>query len=477
MKLQPKTLLIMVIVLVIIAAVFDYQPLWGKISSANPWHLGLDLAGGSYLVYNIDLSKVAISDQASTINGLRDMIERRVNLFGVSEPRVYTEQSGNETHLVVELAGIKDINTAIKQIGLTPYLEFMTISTTSVNSNSISLNSFNSSSSSNTTNSANSTSSFNELPSPMLFVNSSTANYTSTTENNVNNQTSNIFFVPTGLTGRYLKNAQLNFDNITRKPEIDFSLTSEGAKLFEQLTAQYINKPICIFIDNKPIIENSIIDSCPTVQNVISGGNARITGNFSLQTAEQIVERFNAGALPAPITLINQQTISPELGIDSFKNSIIAGIVGTLAVMLFMMLYYRKLGLGIFAVIALIMYIILTLALFKIISITITLAGIAGFILSIGMAVDANILVFERTKEELKRGLPVKSAIEEGFKRAWSSIRDSNISTMITSFILFYFTSSFIKGFAFSLFLGVIVSMFSAITITRTLLRVFVAKE
>jgi len=273
-----------------------------------------------------------------------------------------------------------------------------------------------------------------------------------------------IKFISTNLTGRYVRGAQIDFDRTTGAPQVNIQFNDEGAKIFEELTAQNVGKPLAIFLDNNLI-------EMPVVQEKISGGRAQITGKFTIDEARQMVERFNAGALPAPINLISQQTIGASLGQQSLKNALIAGALGTLAIVLFTLIYYRKLG--IFASLALVIYIVLTAAVFKL-GITMTLAGIAGFILSIGMAVDANILIFERTKEEIKKGLTKISAIEEGFKRAWPSIRDSNISTMLTSVILYYFTSSFIKGFALALLIGVIISMFSAITTTRTLLRVFV---
>ncbi len=406
--------LVFIIATSIFAGVFSYQPLWENISSFHPWKLGLDLAGGSFLTYKIDLSQINAADQNSVAQGLRDVIEKRVNLFGVSEPRVYIQNAGNSTRLVVELAGITDVNQAIKEIGATPYLDFREIQ----------------------------------------------------------QEGSSTVAIPTNLNGRYLKSAQVGRDPTTFVPEIDFTLNKEGADIFAAITKHNIGKPICIFIDGRPIIPDSEADSCPVVNSEITGGNARITGSFTLSRAQQIVERLNAGALPAPITLVNQQTIGSDFGSDSLHKALIAGALGTLAVMIFMILYYRSLG--IFAAVSLLMYVALTLGLFKLISITMTLSGIAGFILSIGMAVDANILVFERTKEELKKGLSKAVALEEGFRRAWTSIRDSNISTMITSAVLYYFTSSFVQGFALTLFLGVVVSMFSAITITRGILRVFI---
>jgi len=406
--------LVFIIATSVFAGVFVYQPLWEKISSFHPWNLGLDLAGGSLLTYQIDMSKINSADRTSVAQGLRDVIEKRVNLFGVSEPRVYIQNSGDSTRLVAELAGIKDVNQAIKEIGATPYLDFREIE----------------------------------------------------------QDGSSTVAIPTNLNGRYLKSAQVGRDPTTFVPEIDFTLNEEGAKIFAEVTKKNINKPICIFIDGQPIIPDSETDSCPIVNSEITGGNARITGRFSLDRAQAIVQRLNAGALPAPINLINQQTINADFGSESLHKALIAGALGTFIVIIFMIIYYRTFG--IFAGISLIMYVALTLGLFKLISITMTLSGVAGFILSIGMAVDANILVFERTKEELKKGLSKAAAVEEGFKRAWTSIRDSNISTMITSAVLYYSTSSFVQGFALTLFLGVVVSMFSAITITRAILRIFI---
>lgn len=408
--LQEKTsgfLLLILFFFAIVAGIFSYEPLWQKISSARPWSLGLDLAGGSLLIYEIDLGQVDAADQASVVKGLRDVLEKRVNLFGVSEPRVYTEKSGDKNRLVIELAGIKDVNAAIKEIGATPFLDFREV---------------------------------------------------------VEKEGGEPDFIPTTLTGRYVQGAQLAFSTVTREPYVQIKFDGDGAKIFETLTEKNVGKPLAIFLDNELI-------EMPVVQEKISGGEAQITGRFSRTAAKQLVERFNAGALPAPIILVNQQTVDADFGKDSLDKAIFAGAIGTLAVTIFMILYYRLLG--VFAAVALLIYIAFTLAVFKIIPITLTLSGIAGLILSIGMAVDANVLVFERTKEELKRGLGFASAIEEGFRRAWTSIRDSNVSTMITAAVLYYFTSSFVKGFALALFIGVLMSMFSAITVTRTLLRSF----
>ncbi|HTY39894.1 MAG TPA: protein translocase subunit SecD, partial [Candidatus Paceibacterota bacterium] len=378
----------------------------GPVSNWRPWRLGLDLVGGSHLVYKVDLSQINESDKSSVLNGLRDVIERRVNIFGVSEPQVYVASAGNESQLVVELAGIQNVQDAIKLIGETPLLDFREVE----------------------------------------------QNGTSTE------------FIRTNLTGRYITSAQVDFDNTTGEPHVSLKFNDDGSKIFEQMTGNNVGKPLAVFLDNNLI-------TMPTVQQKITGGQAVITGRFSLQEANTLVERFNAGALPAPIELIDQLTISPTLGTDSLHKAIIAGGIGTLLVIVFMILYYGIFGL--IASLALCIYIALTLAVFKL-GVTMTLAGLAGFIITIGMAVDANILIFERVKEENKRGISRASAIQEGFRRAWPSIRDSNTSTIITAIILYFFTSSFVRGFALTLFVGTIMSMFSAITTTRLLMRAFI---
>ena len=404
MRRNPGLWLTIIIVVAIIAAVFVFPRGWG--ASTRPWLLGLDLEGGAHLVYSIDLSKVAAADQDSVVVGLRDVIDRRVNLFGVGEPQVYSAQSNGQAQLDIDLPGVKNIAQAINEIGQTPQLDFREVDTSG-----------------------------------------------STTQ-----------YVYTNLDGEYITGAQLIYDQTTNQPQVQISFNTDGAQIFAKMTAANVGKPLAIFLDN------SLIEA-PIVQQAITGGSAVISGNFTIASATQLVERFNAGALPAPITLINQQTVSPTLGSNSLSEVIVAGLIGTLLVILFMLFYYRTLG--VFAALSLIIYIALTLGLFKVIPITLSLAGLAGFILTIGMAVDANILIFERIKEELKRGLPKASAIEEGFRRAWPSIRDSNMSTMITAAILYLFTSSFVQGFAITLFLGVLLSLFSAITTTRLFLRIF----
>ncbi|HNW96481.1 MAG TPA: protein translocase subunit SecD [Candidatus Paceibacterota bacterium] len=423
--------LVAIIAIAIVAGAFAYGkfnflPNWMKTS----FRLGLDLSGGTNLVYQVDTSQIPEADRSAVVSGLRDVIEKRVNLFGVSEPRVETAEVNGSHRLIVELAGVKDIKDAIQLIGETPFLEFKEQRTQEETN---------------------------------LILEKQKANdaaYLSVDP----------YFTPAvpALTGQYLKSAQLVFDKTTYEPYVGLQFNDEGAAIFEELTGKNINKILAIYLDGQPI-------SLPTVGGTISGGEAQITGSFTTDEAKLLVERLNAGALPAPITLVSQQSIGASLGEHSFNVSIKAGVIGLALVIVFMLVYYRVFGL--FASLALLIYTALSLAIFKLIPVTLTLSGIAGFILSIGMAVDANILIFERTKEERRRGLDKFHAIEEGFKRAWPSIRDSNISTIITCLVLYNFTTSIVKGFALTLLIGVVVSMFTAITVTRSFLRVFMTKE
>lgn len=363
-------------------------------------------------MYKADLSSIPDAQKSEALEGLRDVIERRVNFFGVSEPIVRVERTVGEDHLLVELAGIFDTKEAIKLIGETPYLEFRK-------------------------------------------ENKNVA--TSTLEKNPL-----AAYEPTELTGRFLQSASMQFGQTTGEPYIDITFNDQGAKMFEDLTAQNIGKPIAIFLDGAPI-------SIPVVRDKITGGKAQITGRFTPEEARLLAQRLNSGALPVPIEIISQRSIEPARGAESLKKSFFAAIIGFLFVVLFMILWYRLPG--VIAVVALLIYIALSLTIFKIVPVTFTTAGIAGFVLSIGMAVDANILIFERLKEELWRGRTLGTAIEEGFLRAWTSVRDSNVSSLITALILWYFGTDQVKGFALTLGLGIAVSMFSAVYVTRTFLR------
>lgn len=425
MKKSSLALISLVVAATVLGVFFIHPDYWG--SSTRPWRLGLDLVGGTHLVYDIDMTGVTDADRAEVMSGIRDRIENRVNSSGVREPQVITAKQGETYRLIVDIAGIKDTSAAIAQIGETPFLVF------------------------------------SQQGEQMVPVQGTDAD-----GNPVTLQAKQEGFIPTQLTGRYVKSAQLNLNSTTRRPEVFLEFDETGSEIFENVTAANIGKQLAIFVDNELL-------TAPTVNERISGGRAQITGQFTIAEAQRLVARFKDGALAAPIKLVSQQTIGATLGTDSLTATLWAGLIGTVIVMIFMMVYYRVLG--IFASLALLIYVVLLLAIFKLFGITMTLAGIAGVILSIGMAVDANILIFERSKEEIKKGINKTTAIIEGFHRAWPSIRDSNIATIITSVVLYSFTSSFIRGFALSLLLGVLVSMFTAITVTRTMLQVFVHEK
>jgi preprotein translocase subunit SecD len=271
----------------------------------------------------------------------------------------------------------------------------------------------------------------------------------------------------TGLTGAYLDRASVQITRtqqaLPNQPEVALTFNSEGAKLFEEITGRNVGQPLAIILDGEVI-------NAPTVQEKISGGKAVITGLEDIKRAKELSIQLNAGALPVPINLIEQRTIGPSLGKQSLVQSLIAGLVGLALVVIFMIVYYRLPGLV--AVLALVIYTLLTLSIFKLIPVTLTLAGVAGYILSIGMAVDANILIFERMKEETRKGGPINQVVNDGFARAWSSIRDSNISSLITAVILYMGTTGLVRGFAITLALGILISMFTAITVTKTFLKI-----
>lgn len=384
-----------------------------------PFRFGLDIQGGTHLVYRADTAAVAPRDREAALASLRDVIERRVNLFGVSEPLVQVERSGSESRLIVELAGIRDTGAAIRMIGETPYLEFR--EERALDAQSV----------------------------------------ISSAQKKGEQMDEDPFFAPTPLTGRFIKRAAVDFEPTTFQALVSLELTDEGARIFADLTKKNIGKRLAIYLDGAPI-------SMPVVNEEIGGGRAQITGNFTPDEAKQFAGRLNAGALPVPISLIAQQSVEASLGQESLNRSVFAGVIGFLAVAVFMILWYRLPG--VIAVCALLLYAALTLAIFKLIPVTLTLAGIAGFILSVGMAVDANILIFERMREELRRGRVLEEAIREGFSRAWTSIRDSNVSSILTSLILYWLGTSVVQGFALTLSIGILVSMFSAISVTRTLL-------
>ena len=400
--------------------------------------LGLDLSGGTHLVYSADTSKLENIDVADALQTLREVIERRVNSFGVSEPLVQTLQGGalggGEHRLVVELPGITDVNEAIRLIGETPLLEFKLVK-----------KGFEDKLTTTVTSAAGVTT---IVPNPEAFED-------------------------TGLTGKYLSRAALQFGNGSgtvglSQPVVRVDFNSEGAKLFGDITGNNVGRLIAIFLDGQVV-------SAPVVNEKIGDGTAIISGNFTAESARELVRSLNLGALPVPITLVSTQSIGATLGEEAVGAGVLAGIIGFIALSVFMILWYRVPG--VVAVVSLLIYVVIMIVLFKLIPVVLTAAGIAGFILSVGLAVDANVLIAERLKEELSRGRRAEEAIREGFSRAWLAIRDSNIAHIIAGVILFWFGTSLIKGFALVFSLGVIVSMLSAITISRTFLLALGMKE
>ncbi len=396
-----------------------------KIKKNFEFKLGLDLQGGSRLTYKVDLKNIKKENRESAFESVRNVIDRRVNFFGVTEPTIQNLKVGDEYRVIVELPGTTNVVEAQNLIGKTAQLSFWegtdqkpaTSSSFLINNLSLILGS-----------------------SPRM----------------------------TSLSGKDLTSSSVSFDSNTGKPQVQLNFTPEGANKFASITKKNVGKPIVIVLDQE-IVE------APRVNEPILNGNAVISGGFTVPSANNLKIQLNAGALPAPLEIIAQSTIGPSLGINSLKRSIVGGILGFISICIFMIFLYKKEG--ILACFALIIYILTVLFIFQLIPVTLTLAGFAGFILSIGMAVDANILIFERMKEERRIGKPQSIVVKLGFARAWSSIRDSNISSLITCFILFEFGSGIIRGFAFTLAIGILVSMFSAIMVTRSLILVFDNKE
>jgi|TARA_Y100000310_G_scaffold313175_1_gene361198 protein-export membrane protein SecD len=395
--------------------------------SRFPFKLGLDLAGGTHLIYKADISELPPEDVATSMNTLRDVIERRTNLFGVSEPIVQIEKSSvfaegeREQRLIVELPGVTDISEATRIIGETPLLEFKLV---------------------------------NEEATPPEE------------DEELTQERIDDLFLATDLTGRFLEGAQLEFGtgqdgHLVNEPIVRLDFTKEGGDLFAKITRENIGNTLAIFLDND-------LKSAPVIREEIPDGSAIVSGGFTPDEAKTLVRNLNFGALPVPIELLSTQTIGASLGRDAVDKGIVAGIIGLIAVALFLILWYRLPG--VVAAVSLTIYIVIMLALFKFIPVTLTAAGFAGFLLSMGIAVDANVLIFERMKEELRNGSDTEESTHKGFARAWLSIRDGNISSIITAVILFWFGTSLVKGFALTFGIGIIISMLTAITISRTFL-------
>lgn len=516
------------------AAVRFMPPVFGVLDALQV-NKGLDLQGGIHLEYKADVSQVQSDKVGDALSAAEAVIERRVNAFGVGEPLVQLSRSGTEQRIIVELPGVRDIEQAKKMIKETPFLEFRepVADDSDIVKQFDDLNRASQEKARTVLERAKRGEDFSALAKELSqdpgskdnggdldFAKQGTfvpefdvvifgenlksgAVHPDLVESqfgwhiikkidergagdNREVRAAHILFLKrsidqypelgwtaTGLTGKHLKDAYVDYQSQgVGSPQIALQFDGEGTALFAEITKRNIGKPVAIFLDKEII-------SQPTVQSEILAGQAVITGNFTMQEANDLVKRLNEGALPVPITLVGQQSVDASLGESALKQSLFAGLVGLGAVAIFMIFYYRFLGL--IAVFALLLYTAMLLAIFKLsvftpFGITVTLSGIAGFILSIGIAVDANVLIFERTREELSYGKNVYKSLGEGFRRAWPSIRDGHVSTLITTFILIAFGTGFVKGFAIILALGVLLSLFTAVVLVR-ITTMFIAGE
>lgn len=430
---MAKTFRVFTFILILFAActylalpdsILPHPSIWlfGKeIETSVPLKMGLDIQGGIQVLLKADMADIGSGDRTTALDSAREVIQRRVDLFGVSEPVVQTSITGEEYRLLVELPGIEDTDQALELVGKTAQLDFRLEGTRSAEA----------------------------TQSAVAFINS---------------------FEKTNLTGRQLKRSVVSFDEQTGEPVISMEFDSEGREMFAQITQDHTGEVLAIFIDELPI-------STPVISTPILDGRAIMSGSFSLEEAKQLTTQLNAGALPVPIEVIEQRQIGASLGERSIQQSVRAGLIGLGLVMLFMILYYGVKG--VVASLALVVYAAITLTTYKVLSITLTLPGIAGLILSIGMAVDANILIFERMKEELRSGKDFERALELGFGRAWDSIKDANLATIMTSLVLinplnfsFLNSSGLVKGFGITLLIGVLISLFTGVVVTRTFMRI-----
>jgi protein-export membrane protein SecD len=493
---------------------------------------GLDLQGGIHLEHAADLSDIPKEKADDAIQAAEAVIERRVNAFGVGEPLVQQSRSGDERRIIVELPGVKDIEQAKELIKETPFLEFREPAGPEVEKQIDEYNADTKKKAEEVFAQVKSGGDFAALAKEFSQDPGSKDNggeldfakkgayvgpfddavwsdnfpkgsvYPELVESDFGwhiikkldergegddreikvahilfakrslNDSPQLAYQPTGLSGKNLKDAYVDYQTQgVGSPQIALRFDDEGTKLFAEITKRNVGKPVAIFLDGEVI-------SAPTIQQEIVNGQAVITGDFTLAEATDLVKRLNEGALPVPIELVSQQSVDASLGKAALEESLKAGLIGLLAVAIFMLLYYRFLG--IIAVLALLLYTAMLFALFKLSAltpfpITVTLSGIAGFILSIGIAVDANVLIFERTREELSYGKGAIKSIKEGFRRAWPSIRDGHVSTLLTTFILIGFGTGFVKGFALILALGVLLSLFTAVVVVRITMELLVS--
>jgi preprotein translocase subunit SecD len=394
---------------------------------------GLDIQGGMQVLLQADMSQIAPEDRTEALAAAKEVMLRRVDLFGISEPLVQTSEVGDQYRIIVELPGVDDPNQALQLIGTTAELDFRL------------------------------------LNQDLLAGDEATISAVAIFDS----------FEPTGITGKQLKRATVQFgqDQTSNagQPVVAIEFDAEGSEIFRQVTTDHTGEMLAIFLDDIPLMT-------PVIQTPIANGQAVITGDFSLDEARNLSIQLNAGALPVPIEVLQQRNIGASLGQQSVADSVQAGLIGLGLVMLFMILYYGVQGF--LASLGLIVYSLITIALYKTLGVTLTLPGIAGLILSIGMAVDANILIFERMKEELRDGKPFSLAMELGFGRAWDSIKDANLATILTALVLinpldfpFLNTSGLVRGFGITLFIGVVISLFTGVVVTRTLMRLFLKPQ
>lgn len=386
---------------------------------------GLDLAGGASVLFDVDTSKIKKEEVPVALESLKNNIERRVNLFGISEANVQLSNENGKNRLKVELPGVEDVDQAINLIGKTAQLSFKGV---------------------------------REIPPEAT----ASAKFDDV-------------FQETGLNGSHLVSATVEISQTTSEPEVALVFNPEGTKLFAKATKDFLHKKVAIFLDDQVI-------TAPNVETEITDGRAVINGSFDSKSAKELSAQLNAGALPLPISIIQQSQVGATLGKESIDKGIKAGLIGLALVMAFMIGNYGYLGF--IADLSLIVYGLITLSLYRLIPVTLTFPGIVGFILSVGMAVDANILIFARMKEELRKGKPWNIAMELGFGRAWNSIKDANACTIITALILFnpfnwsfLNSSGMVRGFALTLLLGVFISIFTGVVVTRNFLRVLASHK
>lgn len=387
---------------------------------------GLDIQGGMQVILEAEMHEIPEEDRLVALEAAREVIAKRVDLYGISESSIQTSKANEQNRLIVELPGVSDPAEALELVGRTALLEFKLQRELSAQET------------------------IEATMSPQIWLDS---------------------FVDTGLTGKQLRKSQAQLDPQTSKPIISLEMNDEGRELFADITKQNVNEVLAIFVDGMPIMT-------PVISTPILDGKAVINGDFSVEEAKNLAIQLNAGALPVNIKVLEQKTIGASLGDESIQKSVKAGLIGLALVLVFMILYYG--WLGFVASISLIIYAILTIALYKVFGVVLTLPGIAGLILTIGMAVDANILIFERMKEELRVGHPYARAMELGFGHAWDSIKDANLASIFTALVLinplnfsFLNTSGMVKGFGLTFLIGTLLSLFTGVVVSRLLLRAF----